>query len=847
MALINRKILENKYEIIHVIKKGGFGIVYYGIDTQLNKPVAIKEIAPTLMEDPKYLDMFHEEALNIAKLSHNNIVHIYEFSKSSDGRLYIIMEYIDGKDLEKIIRAAKKIGERIPQNLAVYLIAETCAALDYAHNRRDAFTNKPLNLVHQDISPSNIMISNYGGVKLIDFGIAFVKRHQIKDKKDRKLRGKIPYMSPEQLLVGNHPDHRSDLFSLGLVLYETLTGERLFTSQEDIISAGKNHKWIKRKLKNSRLPSQLEKTLVRALETDISQRYQSANHMYIDLLQYLIACNETGELMDSLSDFTDKTFQRLQAGKKSMSSEIRRLQNLPTDDAQDLVPNRWGKESMDDDIQNNTFGFSEPDHSKTLQDVPRNKAEHDDAEDNDDDIMTVIDVIRISARNHKKRLFQTFFGLAFIALLFSVFDTMNGWTPVGMRLYDWLFPPAIKVVTVPENATLSLDSRHIAGQTPIAIERIAPGIHKLELSLEGYTPIVKSLFVPREGAVRIQGEQTRGDERSYLFRFNAQVAIDSNPQGADVFINDIRYNQQTPCAFDWEVGKPLSLQLQLNGFAKLSGYSLNTLEKYDTVEDRRFWQMQVINNSHLKYSIKGTFKKDIRFKTVPNGVEIYDLKTNSLLGISDNQTQIGLMAGEHKLEFRKRNFIPKKLTIEINGDFDEDIQVALLRKVQFTATDKLEKSERDIAAEIVYLKRGTGNILTQRKTTPFEMTLPGYRYTVKFQKPGYYHSEITIPPEALKVHVAMEPLRSLVECRVIDGITDQPISGAKIFYHVLDKPQPSRIFFDQTDRFGEGFGELPEGEYSFTVDTPGYGVLNKVVATRSGVNQTITFKLFLSN
>ncbi|RMD63713.1 protein kinase, partial [Candidatus Parcubacteria bacterium] len=158
MALTRNGILDDKYEIVYEIKKGGFGIVYYGLDRRLNRPVAIKEIAPNLLDDPKYLDMFQEEALNIAKLSHNNIVHIYELKKTADGNLYIIMEYIDGTDLEKIIRRLRRQRRLIPPHLAVHIVAETCMALDYAHQRRDAFTNKPLNLVHQDISPSNIMI-----------------------------------------------------------------------------------------------------------------------------------------------------------------------------------------------------------------------------------------------------------------------------------------------------------------------------------------------------------------------------------------------------------------------------------------------------------------------------------------------------------------------------------------------------------------------------------------------------------------------------------------------------------------------------------------------------------------
>ncbi|HEX9653581.1 MAG TPA: protein kinase, partial [bacterium] len=128
MALLSRKILDDKYEIIHEIKQGGFGIVYYGVDNKLSKPVATKEIAPTLLEDPKYLDMFEEEALNIAKLNHNNIVHIYELKKTTDGRLYIIMEYIDGKDLEKVLRVIRKKNLTFPAAIAVYIIAEVCMA-----------------------------------------------------------------------------------------------------------------------------------------------------------------------------------------------------------------------------------------------------------------------------------------------------------------------------------------------------------------------------------------------------------------------------------------------------------------------------------------------------------------------------------------------------------------------------------------------------------------------------------------------------------------------------------------------------------------------------------------------
>ena len=183
MTKTKAKELEEKYRIVRKIKKGGFGIVYYGVHRKLNKPVAIKEISPTLLNEPKYLGMFQEEALNVAKLSHPNIVHIYDFLKTEDGHFFIIMEYIDGIDLAKILRHARKQASRIPYQLAVYIASEICKAVHYAHERHDPITNRNLNLVHQDISPSNIMISRLGEVKLIDFGIASVRRHQRQQEK----------------------------------------------------------------------------------------------------------------------------------------------------------------------------------------------------------------------------------------------------------------------------------------------------------------------------------------------------------------------------------------------------------------------------------------------------------------------------------------------------------------------------------------------------------------------------------------------------------------------------------------------------------------------------------------
>ncbi|MFQ5710132.1 MAG: protein kinase [bacterium] len=305
---MNSRILEDKYEIIKEIKKGGFGIVYYGIDRNLSKPIAIKEIAPNLLGFPKYMDMFQDEALKIAKLSHPNIVHIYDLIKTADGRHYIIMEYIDGIDLEKVIRRTRKLGRKIPPHLAVYIVSEICIALDYAYHRRDAVSSKSLNLVHQDISPSNIMISRSGNVKLIDFGIALIPREFMRAMSGQKVVGKIHYMAPEQLTQGNHPEHRSDLFSLGLVLYECLIGRRVFSNREELVAAAKSGEWIREPLEEKGLPPILEKILHTAIEADLSKRYQSAMDLYQEAMQYLVSCHISGDLMEQLADYIKELF-----------------------------------------------------------------------------------------------------------------------------------------------------------------------------------------------------------------------------------------------------------------------------------------------------------------------------------------------------------------------------------------------------------------------------------------------------------------------------------------------------------------------------------------------------------
>ncbi|MDZ7332888.1 MAG: serine/threonine protein kinase, partial [candidate division KSB1 bacterium] len=304
-----KRLIQNKYEIVSKIKQGGFGIVYKGYDHVFEKPVAIKAIEPSLLREARYIDLFLEEAKNAGKLSHNNIVHIYNLVRDENGQFFIIMEYIDGVDLGKILRWCQKRNMTIPHHLSVFIVKEICKALEYAHNKRDLMTDKPLRLVHQDISPSNIMASSSGHVKLIDFGLAKI-RFQTDSSDQIVLSGKLPYMAPEQV-NGGVIDRRTDIFSLGAVFYEMLTGERLFPLDDpyQTIELIKKCKIDASVLERHHIDVSLQQIVLKMLQRDSDQRYQGANGVYLDLVEYLMATARSVDFAEELGDFVAQVME----------------------------------------------------------------------------------------------------------------------------------------------------------------------------------------------------------------------------------------------------------------------------------------------------------------------------------------------------------------------------------------------------------------------------------------------------------------------------------------------------------------------------------------------------------
>jgi TonB family protein len=273
-----------QYVIEKHIATGGMADVYkarmMGMEG-FQKTVAIKRILSNLTDSDEFVRMFIDEAKLAAQLSHNNIIHIYDLGKI-DRSHYIAMEFIEGWDLRSILEECRSRGITMPIELALYITTLLASALDYAHNKRD-FDNQALGLVHRDVSPQNVLISFEGDVKLCDFGIAKAAS-KASQTRAGALKGKLQYMSPEQAW-GKDIDHRSDIFSLGLVLFEMLTSEKVFsgTSELSVLEQVRDTIITAASMKNPDVDPEIDRIAFLALNAERDNRYQSAQEMQRDL------------------------------------------------------------------------------------------------------------------------------------------------------------------------------------------------------------------------------------------------------------------------------------------------------------------------------------------------------------------------------------------------------------------------------------------------------------------------------------------------------------------------------------------------------------------------------------
>jgi serine/threonine-protein kinase len=276
-----------RYTIVSKLADGGMAEIFLGIQhgaEGFQKPVVLKRVLTAFSADPQFRNMFLDEAHISMSLNHSNVVQVLDLGVSK-GRYFLVLELVDGWDLDRILQRAKAASMVWPPALSLYVVAEVCRALAFAHGKY--YEGKPLGIVHRDISPNNVLISEQGEVKLADFGIAKAQRKR-EQTAAGVIKGKIAFMSPEQA-TGATIDRRSDLFSVGSMLYLMATDKLPFESATDLeaIFRVQRAEFTPPDVARSGVGPEVSRIIMRAMRLVPAERYQTADEMLVDVERVL--------------------------------------------------------------------------------------------------------------------------------------------------------------------------------------------------------------------------------------------------------------------------------------------------------------------------------------------------------------------------------------------------------------------------------------------------------------------------------------------------------------------------------------------------------------------------------
>ncbi|MGH7829947.1 MAG: serine/threonine protein kinase, partial [Candidatus Binatia bacterium] len=277
------------YFILEKIAQGGMAEIFKGLTydfSGLKKFIVIKRILPHIAVNKNFIKMLIDEAKIAVRLSHGNIAQTFDLGKVAED-YFIVMEYVDGKTLSQVFKKSAELKIPIPIPLCAHVAREICHGLDYIHRAKDEL-GRSLEIVHRDISPQNVIVSDSGNVKIVDFGVAKAA-FKLSELERGVLKGKFAYMSPEQT-EGYSIDARSDIFSLGVVLWETLSGRRLFKrkSNAETIEAVQHMTVYPPSAYRNEVPSELDDIVMKALERNSENRYPQASDMGLALTKFLL-------------------------------------------------------------------------------------------------------------------------------------------------------------------------------------------------------------------------------------------------------------------------------------------------------------------------------------------------------------------------------------------------------------------------------------------------------------------------------------------------------------------------------------------------------------------------------
>ena len=519
-----------RYELLKRLAGGGMGEVYLarqrGLDG-FSKLLVIKTLLPHLCEDEEFITMFKDEARLTAQLIHPNVCQVFEFDQV-EGTYYIAMEYLRGEDLRRLWKACETRHQPLRVPLICRVIADAAAGLDFAHSLRNS-EGQPYHIVHRDISPQNILVTFEGGVKVIDFGVAKAAG-RAQHTRTGALKGKYSYMSPEQV-AGKEIDGRTDIFALGIVLHELLTGRRLFKADSDVQTLERVRQAVVPPPSsiNPQIPASLDGLVLHALAKDRDQRFQTAQEFRLALEDWLIQGRMSASSAH-LAEFLKVIYaERLE--------KEGRLGPLLGDPGLTVAPDQLGKTPASNSSSPSSslkMGGQQPAMTSHAG-IGIAPSATSNQRPTDDGGKSQIDLSQLRTESgaspfEKPRGSQLpiaiAIGAALVALAAAFVVRGSRQQPEVQAQPAALAPAQLTVRTDPPGATLAVDG-HASGRTPAENLALHAGPAKLELSLEGYNPY--STTVTLQAGPNVQDLKLEKAAPQKV-----TVILKSEPEGAEV-------------------------------------------------------------------------------------------------------------------------------------------------------------------------------------------------------------------------------------------------------------------------------------------------------------------------
>jgi serine/threonine-protein kinase len=330
---------QQRYRVIKRLAAGGMAEVFVAESAGIEgfkKRVAIKRVLPQLSRKDQFIAMFLDEARLSAQLSHSNVVSVFDIGVG-DGSYFIVMEYVEGADLKNVMDHWREIQRPIPVEQAVFIAAKICQGLAYAHELTNA-EGKALDIIHRDVTPANVLITKYGEIKIVDFGLAKASS-QLAASEQGVIKGKFGYLAPETVLE-QPVDHRVDVFAVGIILWEMLAGRRLFLGKTDFETVRQVMQTVIPPIRdiNPDVPEELEPILLRGLARNQNERYYTAREFGRDLTAFLywwgrsVSEYEVGELVRAAMGLETAQLDNTQKIAEMIDLMLLEFKSLASDD-----------------------------------------------------------------------------------------------------------------------------------------------------------------------------------------------------------------------------------------------------------------------------------------------------------------------------------------------------------------------------------------------------------------------------------------------------------------------------------------------------------------------------------